>query len=183
MLLKSLSPEIISRLLTSFLPVNNRVSVYIYIYRALLPRLFMFHEHVRVQACCNKFPRAGHSNGGLTVYHQNCQMIWGRLHAILENAWQNYNSRPAGWMEGRGKKTTTSMIAENRQLVTNEPVEFEKEPVEFQDCMKITGHLRGIYRRIYPQFNKGNRRMSTCNWLDLQTLGSHVIMPKNLSDH
>jgi hypothetical protein len=34
------------------------------------------------------------------------------------------------------------MIGENRQLVTN-------EPVEVQNCRKITDHLRGIYR-IYP---------------------------------
>ena len=32
-----------------------------------------------------------------------------------------------------------SMIGENRQLVTDEPVEFEKYPVEIQDCRKITG--------------------------------------------
>ena len=25
--------------------------------------------------------------------------------------------------------------------------------------------------------------MSTCNWLDLQALGSQPVMPKNLSDH
>ena len=25
--------------------------------------------------------------------------------------------------------------------------------------------------------------MSTCNWLDLQTLGSQPVMPKNLPDH
>ena len=25
--------------------------------------------------------------------------------------------------------------------------------------------------------------MSTCNWLDLQTLGSQLVMPKNLPDH
>jgi hypothetical protein len=25
--------------------------------------------------------------------------------------------------------------------------------------------------------------MSTCNWLDLQALGSQLIMPKNLPDH
>jgi hypothetical protein len=34
-----------------------------------------------------------------------------------------------------------AMIGENRQLVTNEPVEFEKSPVEVQDCRKITGHF------------------------------------------
>jgi hypothetical protein len=31
----------------------------------------------------------------------------------------------------------SAMIGENRQLVTNEPVEFEEEPVEVQDCRKI----------------------------------------------
>ena len=46
------------------------------------------------------------------------------------------------------------MIGENRQLVTDEPVEFEKKPVEVQDCRKITGQFKGIYRNI-PQFSKG----------------------------
>ena len=66
----------------------------------------------------------------------------------------------------------------------NEPVEFVKEPVEVQDCRKITVHFRGIYR-IYPKSIKENRRMSTCNWrLDLQALvESQPIMPKNLPDH
>ena len=34
--------------------------------------------------------------------------------------------------------------------------------------------------RIYPYWLKENRRMSTCNMLDLQTLESQLIMPKNL---
>jgi hypothetical protein len=75
-----------------------------------------------------------------------------------------------------------STIGENRQLVTNEPVEFEKYPVEIQDCTKITDHFKGIYR-IYSNLIKENRRMSTCNRLDLQTLGSQTILPKNLPDH
>ena len=33
------------------------------------------------------------------------------------------------------------VIGENRQFVTDEPVELEKEPVEVQDCRKITGPL------------------------------------------
>ena len=37
-----------------------------------------------------------------------------------------------------------AMIEENRQLVTNEPVEFEKTPVEVQDRRKVTDRLRGI---------------------------------------
>jgi hypothetical protein len=42
------------------------------------------------------------------------------------------------------------MIGENWQLLTNEPVEFEKESVEIENCRKITDHSRGIYR-IYPK--------------------------------
>ena len=37
-----------------------------------------------------------------------------------------------------------TMIGENRQLVTSEPVEFEKQPVEDQDCRNMTDHFRGI---------------------------------------
>jgi hypothetical protein len=48
--------------------------------------------------------------------------------------------------------------------------------------MKITDRFRGIYR-IYPNSLKENRRLSTCNRLDLQTLGSQPFMPKNLPDH
>ena len=74
------------------------------------------------------------------------------------------------------------MIGENRQLVTDEPVEFEKLPVEVKDCRKITDCVRGIYR-IYPNLIKENRRLSTCNRLNLQTLGSQPVMPNNLPDH
>ena len=63
------------------------------------------------------------------------------------------------------------MIKENQHLVTNEPVEFGKFPVEVQDCKKITDHFREIYK-IYPNLIKENQRMSTWNRLDLQTQGS-----------
>ena len=56
------------------------------------------------------------------------------------------------------------------------------EPVDVRDCREITDHFRRIYR-IYPNFVKENRRMSTCDRLDLQTLGSQPVMPKNLTDH
>ena len=76
------------------------------------------------------------------------------------------------------------MIGENRQFVTNELGEFKKYPVEVQNCRKIADHFRGIYR-IYPNSIKENRRMWTCNWSDMQTLGSPqpVVMPKNLPGH
>ena len=52
------------------------------------------------------------------------------------------------------------MIGENRQLVTNDPVGVE-------DCRKFADHSRWIHR-IYPNLLKENRRMWTCNRLDLQ---------------
>jgi hypothetical protein len=57
-----------------------------------------------------------------------------------------------------------------------------EEPVEVQECRRITDHFRGSYR-IYPKLIKENRRMSTCNRLDLETLGSQPIVPKNLPNH
>ena len=37
------------------------------------------------------------------------------------------------------------MIGKNQQLVTDEPIEFEKQPVEVQDCRKNSEHFREIY--------------------------------------
>ena len=53
-----------------------------------------------------------------------------------------------------------------------------------QDCRMITGRFRGICRTEYPNLIKENWRMSSCNRLDLQTLGPQlVIMPQNLPNH
>jgi hypothetical protein len=60
----------------------------------------------------------------------------------------------------------TPTIGENRQLVTNEPVEFEKEPVEVHNCRTIANPFRRMYR-IYPNFIKENRRRSACNSVGL----------------
>ena len=38
-----------------------------------------------------------------------------------------------------------TMIEENWQLVIDEHVEFEKQPVEVQDCWKITDRFKRIY--------------------------------------
>ena len=39
-------------------------------------------------------------------------------------------------------------LGENQQSVTDEPVEFEKQPAEIEDFRTITDHFRGIYGRI-----------------------------------
>jgi hypothetical protein len=67
------------------------------------------------------------------------------------------------------------LIGKNWQLVTNEPVEFEKKLVDVQDFKKITDHFRGFYK-INPNLIKEKWRMSTCDRLELQTLGSQPIM-------
>ena len=54
--------------------------------------------------------------------------------------------------------------------------------LKFKTAGKFIDHLRGIYG-IYFTLIKEKRRMSTCNWLDLQTLESQPGMPKNLLDH
>ena len=74
------------------------------------------------------------------------------------------------------------MIRENQQFVANEPVECEDLSLEVQTYKKITNKIEGNYR-IYPNLIKGNWRMSTCDRLDLQTLGSQPDMFKNLPDH
>jgi hypothetical protein len=61
------------------------------------------------------------------------------------------------------------MNMENQPFVTDEPVEFEKQPVEVQDFRRITDHFRGI-GRIY--FKPKTKKISTCDRLDLGTLGS-----------
>ena len=81
-----------------------------------------------------------------------------------------------------GRKACTAMIGESRQLVTDAPSDFEKEPVEVQDWRKCTDHFRGILR-IYPSLIKKIRKTSTCSLLDLQKLGSQLLMPKNLPNH
>ena len=81
---------------------------------------------------------------------------------------QTLGSQPATMLKNLTDHCSVvySYIGENWQLVTNEPVEFEKKPVEVQDCREITDHFEGICR-IYPNLIKENRRMSTCNRLDL----------------
>ena len=46
----------------------------------------------------------------------------------------------------------------------------------------ITNHFRGVYKMCPNLINK-NRKMSTCNRLDLGTLGYRLVMPKNLLGH
>ena len=75
------------------------------------------------------------------------------------------------------------MIGANQQLVTDEPVEFEKQPVEVhQDCRKITHRFRGIYNRNTPIQGRKSEGCEHVTGLDVQTLGSQpVVMPTQKS--
>ena len=72
------------------------------------------------------------------------------------------------------------MNKENWWLVIDKHVEFEK--YELQDFRNLTGHFRGIYN-IYLNSRKKIQKMSTCNWLDLETLGYQLVMSKNIPRH
>ena len=70
---------------------------------------------------------------------------------------------------------TGSCLQMNRSSLRNNRLKFKttwKLPIILEE-----------FHRIYPNLLKENRRMSTCNRLDLQTLGSQPVMPKNLPDH
>ena len=57
----------------------------------------------------------------------------------------------------------------NRRLVTDEPIEFEKLVFEVGDFNSITNHFKGICK-IYLKWIKKNLKMSTCNWLILESV-------------
>ena len=51
--------------------------------------------------------------------------------------------------------------------------------MKFKTSGKLLIVFRGIYR-IYLDIIKKDWKIATCNWLDLETIGSWLIMPKNL---
>ena len=50
-------------------------------------------------------------------------------------------------------KIKQKKLSNRNPIITNEPVEFEKQPVEVEECRKITDHARGFHR-IYPKLIK-----------------------------
>ena len=114
----------------------------------------------------------------LTVIHfgstrESFYLEYSALEVVIHCFWYFY-------LQGPIKKTSNlrPMCEKNRRLVTDELVEFEKWPVEVGDFRRISDHFRGIYK-IYLKRIKQNRKMSTCNWLDLESPESSPTMPKN----
>ena len=52
-------------------------------------------------------------------------------------------------------------------MSTDEPVDFEKQPVEGGDFRRITNHFRGIHERIYLQeyISKTGRCQHVTGWI------------------
>ena len=73
-----------------------------------------------------------------------------------------------------------SMNREKRPLDTDVLVEFEKKPFEVQDFRKFTNRFVESTEEWYLELIKKDRTITTCNQLDLETLGFWLIMPKNL---
>jgi hypothetical protein len=67
---------------------------------------------------------------------------------FYKDKYKKQNTFLVDYMHSWGHGT---MLGENQQLITN-------EPVKVQDSRKITNHFRGIYR-IYPNLIEENWRM------------------------
>ena len=101
------------------------------------------------------------------VYIEGPNHVWRALKASILNIGHDLQDYYHGRLwSGR----TDSYLQMNRLSLRN-------NQLKFKTAWKITKRFRGIYR-IHPKLIKENRRMSTCNWLDLQILGSQPIMPK-----
>jgi hypothetical protein len=72
--------------------------------------------------------------------NNNNNHVWGDFWAIIG---QHPSASKSTWFH------VGIRARENRLLVTNELVEFEKQPIEVRDIGRITNYFRGIYRRIY----------------------------------
>ena len=69
------------------------------------------------------------------------------------------------------------MNREIRLLVIDEPAEFGRQTVEVQDFKNFTDPRRGIHR-VYLKVMQDKEKMSTFHQLDLETLGSWLVMLK-----
>ena len=76
----------------------------------------------------------------------------------------------------------STMNGENRPLVTDEPVQLRNSRLKF----KTSGKLPIISEESVEytsHYQSALRKITTCNRLDLETLGSRLLMPKNLPGH
>ena len=62
------------------------------------------------------------------------------------------------------------MNGENQPLVIDEPVGLKNNRLKFKMIGKLPIILKGIHR-IHLNLMKNKRRISTCNWLNLEILG------------
>ena len=78
------------------------------------------------------------------------------------------------------------MNGENWPLVTDEPVELEKQVnwSKFKTSGKFTSNrfrgIHGIYFELIQKTRTQTQKITPCHRIDLETLGSSLIMPQNL---
>ena len=76
---------------------------------------------------------------------------------------------------------TRAMNGRIQPVVTDEPVEFEKWPVQIQGIGKSTGPFRRTYRILLNSI-KENEKMYLIG-VGNTNLGSRLMIPKNLPGH
>ena len=67
----------------------------------------------------------------------------------------------------------------NQQLVTDEPVKFEDNLWKFETLGELLTILEESIECTSNEWKHQNQKMSTCNRLDLKSLGSCRTMPRN----
>ena len=103
---------------------------------------------------------------GFRLKMHTCHLLLDLLVDLLRHSVGHLSRRPLpmGGSCQHGRRSSGADLWSGR---TGDVHLVADEPVEVQDCRKITDHFRGIHR-TYPTLIMENRRMSACNRLDLQ---------------
>ena len=92
----------------------------------------------------------------------------------VQNVQRAHNSDPwIGMVNQMNRESWPCKSQKNWLSLRNNRLKFKTARKKITDC------FRRIYR-IYVKVMKKNRKITTCNWLDLETLGLWPRMPKNL---
>ena len=127
----------------------------------------------------------------------NSTSAWFCKHTFSGNKWaqsyyisclSNFDGKCRGakeideWLQSPNLSAPERTRVGKISKVNDDPVEFEKWPTEVEEFRKITEHFKGIWRINLKLIKKNHRKMSTCNRLNLETLGSRLLMSKIIPD-
>ena len=97
-------------------------------------------------------PSCEHEETDADCGHETCPIIFTEIHVIIFVLGTQCPGRTGGWLQMNWLSLRNNWL-------------------KLKDSGDLRIHFRGIYR-IYLNLLKRNRKMSTCNRLDLETLGS-----------